>query len=332
VKRNPDTRTNGRQTVTHGPRSVRCIKTLGPHGCGSTMAMSPDERFILSGTCDDNLWLTDLDTAKPVQQFRGSNGAIGALAFCPDGRRVISTEGAGSHCLRLWDVETGKCIHTFHGTDANPTESISVSHDGRILVSSGQMDPTVSVWEIESGKRIHAFGDDLEYSRRVCMARDASWALSGHNDGSLHQWDLTSGHHMREITGYHRQGVDALSLSSDDRLAVSAGDGHVCVWNVSTGRCLMAAEGHTNWEKAAVLTSDSRYAISGSADETVRFWDVATGKCVSILDEDVLGVVKNIALCHDDRVLVTSNCDGIVAVWEIDWETSPTRKWWKFWK
>ncbi|KAG6328858.1 hypothetical protein ID866_10232, partial [Astraeus odoratus] len=59
----------------------------------NSVAFSPDEEFIVSGT-DDGIRLWDAET-----------GGVLSAAFSPDGRRIVS--GGEDRTIRIWNVETG---------------------------------------------------------------------------------------------------------------------------------------------------------------------------------------------------------------------------------
>src|SRR5262245_54488839 len=62
-------------------------------------------------------------------------GAITAVAFSPDGMRLIA--GSEDETLKLWEAATGKLIRTFGG-HASGVDSVAFSPEGTRLLSSGR--------------------------------------------------------------------------------------------------------------------------------------------------------------------------------------------------
>jgi WD40 repeat protein len=69
---------------------------------------------------------------------------VGAVAFAPDGRTVLS--GSNDSTLMLWDVATGRRLRTFAGHFA-PVYAVAFSPDGRTALS-GSADRTLMLWDV----------------------------------------------------------------------------------------------------------------------------------------------------------------------------------------
>ena len=54
------------------------------------------------------LW--DAESGKEIRAFQGHSEWVRAVAFSPDGKRVLT---AGGSAARLWDAKSGREIRTF---------------------------------------------------------------------------------------------------------------------------------------------------------------------------------------------------------------------------
>jgi hypothetical protein len=87
------------------------------------------------------------------QRFRHPNGVINAVAFLPDGARVVSA--SDDKTLRIWSAATGQELQRFEG-HTDEVSAMAVSADGsRIL--SGSHDTTVRLWSVATGQEIRRF-------------------------------------------------------------------------------------------------------------------------------------------------------------------------------
>lgn len=81
-------------------------------------------------------------TGKVLATLTGHTGAVTAIVFSPDGKRVVT--GSADKTVRVWDAETGKELAVLKGhTDA--VSAVSFSPGGE-MVATGSGDKTVRVW------------------------------------------------------------------------------------------------------------------------------------------------------------------------------------------
>src|SRR5208283_1963984 len=78
---------DGRNLVTANSDNTM---TLWEVATGTVVAFSADGKTLAAAGPDSKLRLWDVRTTKELGQFEGHQGAIAALAFAPDGKRVIS--------------------------------------------------------------------------------------------------------------------------------------------------------------------------------------------------------------------------------------------------
>ena len=78
----------------------------------------------------------------------GHTRDVFAVAFAPDGTRVVS--GADGGTIRIWDAVTGQAIGTLDGHEGR-VSSLAFNYDGSRIASAGE-DGTVVFHDTESGK------------------------------------------------------------------------------------------------------------------------------------------------------------------------------------
>ena len=111
-------------------------------------------------------------------------------------------------------------------------------------------------------------------------------------------------------------GVMAMSLSQDDRLAVSGtGDTAISIWDMSSGVLKRRLEGHSADVKSVSFSPDGRGVVSGSADASVRIWDASSGAVLHIL-RGHSGDVNSVSFSPDSSIVVSGSFDNTIRVWE----------------
>jgi WD40 repeat protein len=95
-------------------------KCSGHQGLILTVAFSPDNKTLLTGSLDKTIRLWDVATGKQVALWAGHVDTVSAVAFAPDGKTAAST--SWDKTIRLWDVASGTEIGLLaaHGARSGP--------------------------------------------------------------------------------------------------------------------------------------------------------------------------------------------------------------------
>jgi WD40 repeat protein len=125
------------------------------------------------------------------------------------------------------------------------------------------------------------------------------------------------GHLIRILRG-HKQNINAVVLTPDNRSAVSGSwDNTLRVWNLENGKTLHTLEGHPNGITAVAITSDGRRIASGSNDSTLRVWDLESGETLRTL-KGHLAWIRGVAITPDGRHAVSASEDRTLRVWDLE--------------
>lgn len=113
----------------------------------TSIRMSPDGKYMLSGSFDGMVKLWDIATGLQVQKFRGHTSRIHAVNFDSSGKYIVT--GSDDNTAKLWDAETGQVVRTFTGHNGT-VSSVQISPDEKFLIT-GSHDGSIKTWDLETG-------------------------------------------------------------------------------------------------------------------------------------------------------------------------------------
>jgi WD40 repeat protein len=284
----------------------------GHEGAVTTVAYSPNGKFVLSGGEDQMLKLWDTANGKEVRTFTGHRGAVTSVAFSPDGGMALS--GSNDSTLRLWEVASGHELHATENLGWKVT-SVAFSPDGKFVVSAAD-DNQVKLWALPKMERVRAFTGHGWRVTSVAFSPDGGFSLTGSEDDSLKLWDVANGKEVRTF----RNGladVTCVAFSPDGRFGLSGSrDKAVKLWNLANGREVQQFDGHSQPVRSVAFTHDGRFAVSASEDGTIKVWDLGTGKEFRTFRGHT-AAVTSVAVSPDGHNLASSSTDGSVRIWQL---------------
>ncbi len=122
-------------------RSGRLVEALQPNMQIRTVAFNADGTQMALGGYGD-VRIVDTDSGAVAMTFRGHEEFVDALAFSPDGRRLVS--GGDDSMVKLWDLDSNNEVMTLHGHKTG-IRYLAFTPDGRRLTSVGE-DGHVRLW------------------------------------------------------------------------------------------------------------------------------------------------------------------------------------------
>ena len=301
------------------------LGTLKAAPSSKVLAFSPDSRLLATGGSEGIVQLWDVhvgstssalrrvwNTAlarRPIRTFEGDTGntALNAIAFSPDGKKVVSANSDG--IVRLWETDSGNQQFTLAqnpgGISALAFNGINQSklHDpsgksnhtkgaNRTLTSIGLSNSQVfvSVWDIDTGDKISTdmIENGSKETSNAALSPDASLLVTenriGFNEYTVQLWD-THTKRLLCVLGDHEESggfISQLVFSPDGKLfaASSRKDNTIQIWDVPNRKTRCRLEGHTTHVYSSAFSPDNKTIITSGwthKDVTIRVWDTMTG-------------------------------------------------------
>jgi WD40 repeat protein len=283
----------------------------------TAIAISPDcllVAFVRDGaiqSCDPLP-----DARRKRRELGGPFGSQTELiAFCPDGRRLVSTHADRS--IRIWDVWTGRELAR---SDApKPVSGLAAFPDvRRVLIS---LSGPASVWDVPAGRELRLMPGS---GGSIAVSADGRRALIG-GGNFMRLADLETGAELGRRD--HQRAVLSAAFSADGRQAVSTTEESVHVWALPTGGPSVQPapvveidriRDRTGILYAVAVSPDGRWILTGGWPNTMRLWEVDTGQLRGTYDESGKTIGSVAFSPVRSMIALSGGLDGVVRLWDLD--------------
>jgi WD40 repeat protein len=237
-----------------------------------TVAVSPDDQALASGSDDRSIKLWDVASGQQLDQLaKAHDRDVRCVAFSKDGA-LLGSAGADK-VVKVWDLRTRKEL--FALAHAAPLWRVAFSVDGKRLVSCGDKG-VVAVWDANAGRALGELAGHQGEVRALALSPDGRWLASGGQDLVIRLWDMTAPARpelIRTLQG-HTGRILSLHFSPDSlRLVSGSEDKTAKIWDVASGNEALSLRGDPNVVSAVAFTPDGSAVVACS--NFVRVWDAS---------------------------------------------------------
>jgi WD40 repeat protein len=295
-----------------------------------SVALSPDNRWLVTGSTGSKITLWDLTGTRQVPiELQGHSGRVNAVAFSDDGRWLAAASDDG--VANVWDMRDPTLQRTLLRGHDLPLERVAFSPgDGQpYLVTLGD-DPHARLWtvpEVAPDPIVLRGHQGLVWE--VAVSAHGGWIASVAQDNTVNLWSLKDLRKpvrtWRTLPEADRNSAIELALSDDGHWLAAGSGTTVHVWNLhapsNEPQKLQLRQPIS--EKALRFSPDSRSLVTGGSedDAIVQFWDVpveSPGKIALRYPPcRQPGRVRHMAFSSDSRFVVTSAHDSEASLWDL---------------
>ncbi|MFI5953522.1 Hsp70 family protein [Cryptosporangium sp. NPDC051539] len=300
----------------------------------NAIAFSPDSKLLASASEDDTIRFWDVGTRKTTRYDLKFTVGPTALAFNPDGDRLLSLSSGD---VQLWDVASRRTaldteLDTRAGLKSTGTLSSIQFADGGKRMQAADNYGDVLAWNTSDGKRVATHpavaGTDKLLSDVTLSPDSATLATYESTDG-LRLYDVrekvpTGGRLTTapDDTGSYGE----LTFSPDGKyLAATNSDAEVVVFDLATGTVSATLTGHTSAVRTIAFSPDGAVLASAGDDSRILLWDVRDDRQIGpalTAHAPKAGTsadsIHDLAFSPDGKYLASASTDKTITLWSID--------------
>jgi WD40 repeat protein len=296
----------------------------------SCIAFSADSKHLAAGGPDRAIFLWSVPDFRPGRRLRDHQDTVTALAFHPDGRRLIST---GLDGLRIWDVAQARQLVFrrrvprpglpdvgFGRPHESPTHALALNPQGTALATIGPpgripTEPggeTVKIWYDPFEKPTRGFEVALEGKSCVAFHPNGSTLATAGPNSTIFLCDtgelttlVRTPQPIWSIQG-RRDGF-LVTMRNDAAAIALAADG-----SQQQQRLL---KGHKGAVRTIAVQSQGRLLATAGVDGFIKIWGAGAVEQLHNLDGGQ-GLIRSLAFSPDGKRLASAGGDKTIKIWD----------------
>jgi serine/threonine protein kinase/WD40 repeat protein len=260
------------------------------------------------------------DAGPPIKRhLKGHMDAIEALAFTPDGQKLVSiSRDNTARCWELDDREESRVLYRGRGQ----IDALSYSPDGRYIVEAS-MEDGIRVHDLKSTSSPRTLA--THGSRKAVFSPDGR-TIAAAPAHRVTLWDAKNWAILGTVGEAEPAEVGALAYSRDGHwLLVGVGDpntfstdtgGKVVIIDVPTRKEFRTIDVPTQ-VSAVTFSADGKLAAAAGHDGTVWLWDTSSWVEVARWQAPVGTKYASILFLPGDIELATGGHSGKIDIWNV---------------
>ena len=296
-----------------GTRNNKVVLLEGHQKCIMSVAVTPDSKYIVSGSEDKTLRIWEISTGRVLACLTDHTETIWGVCVSPN-MKYIGT-ASGDKIVGLFSFQERRLIHSYKG-HMNPIFCIACSNSSRYL-ASGAQDKDVGLWDIETLKDIILLKGHTDTVFSVKFTANDELLISGAADYTLRIWSVAEKRILEKIDTKSGM-IESLAITKDGKyLGFGDRSNNVHLWDWEQKKSIKIFKDHKKWVKCVAVSSDDRYIASASNDASIRIWNI-TEKRIEIVMHGHANTIRSVAYSPDGKYLVSGSEDMTVRIWDLN--------------
>ena len=275
-----------------------------------SIALSPDNKYALTGSYDKTARLWDLTTGETIKIFYHTNW-VESVAFSSDSRYALT--GSWDMAARLWDIPTGQLLYSLTG-HSSFVIAVAFSPDCKYALT-GSWDNTARLWDLGTGQTIKTLKGHTKLVSSIEFSPDGRYALTGSWDNTVRLWNLETGQTMTTLS--HASRIRTAKFSLDGKYVITGSSDKIFLWDITDAtrepRVLLD---QTEQAVSIALSHNSPYALTVLDNGTARLCNLTHPEAESKTLKEPYSIAL-VALSSDGQYALTASRDATARLWNL---------------
>nr|NQU91330.1 caspase family protein [Bacteroidota bacterium] len=243
----------------------------------TSVAISPDGKFLLSSCKNGVLKLWDFQSGKNIPHFKGRKAdKINKLVISGDDRFLYTV--VDDKKVQYWDFDRMKLnfltIESQRSNQNFTVKSIDFDPGGKYAVITPDLVKGVFIYDIEKQEKIR-FLKNTSYLNNAIYSSTGKYIAAGGNDNKIVIWNPDNEEPAFKLSG-HISNINSLRFSKDDNFLFSGGDDKTLkYWDVMS-RSLICSVPTKYYVNSIAICPDEKYILTACGNKQDVFRKNAT--------------------------------------------------------
>ncbi|XP_033630414.1 target of rapamycin complex subunit lst8-like [Asterias rubens] len=249
---------------------------------------------------------------------------VNCLEITPD-RHLLAA--AGYQHIRMYDINSNDAspVINYEGISRNIT-AVGFQEDGKWMYTGGE-DCTAKIWDLRMRnlqcQKIFQVNAPVNCA---CLHPNQGELVVGDQSGTVHIWDLRSGHN-EQLVPEPDSSIQHICIDSEaTHMAAINNKGNCYIWRVSPGTTDPISQlipktkipAHKKFGLKCKFSPDCTLLATTAADQTVKVWKTSDFTLVTTLTDPVQRWVWDCAFSSDSLYIVTASSDHTARLWNLE--------------
>ena len=256
-----------------------------------------------------------------AQSHHAAQGVGGVAPLCAVHTDEVIISGWTDGKIRAYRVDNSSLLWQIDNAHKGGVTSICLASNCK-FVCSGGMEGEVRVWEVRSRELVSHLKEHTSRVTKIMLFPDDQFLLTCARDRAILCWDLKAEKRVSAQT-QRMGGINDFAIAPlDNNKFLSVGqERKITYWDLRKANAETVLEsspykGETDELNSVSISNSNKYFAVGGTNGVLRIFEFSSGKFITDCKAHS-GAITCVSFSADDRQIVSTGRDGLIAIWNV---------------